>query len=524
MHLKKGLSIELTIHDLAFEGVAVGRYSDDVLTDYVVFVSGGALAGEKVRASLTKIKKNYAEAQLEEVLSPSPQRITPRCKHFEICGGCTFQSLDYPNQLGWKEKTVADALRKIGGFRLEMGSSGAVTSPEQAGMAQTCDKLPALKIAPILGCAEPWFYRNKMEYSFGDETLEGRTDEPVLGLHPPKKFYQVFELQECFLESPLSVEVARGVQAWVREHKLPVYHSRRDDGVVRNLIIREGKNTGELLVNLITTSNDFPEAEFTSWATSTFPQITSLYRTVVSVQRGHRTVQKEYLLAGKPTLSEKLHVTGEKELTFEILPQAFFQPNTRQAELLYRTVVEFAGGAKQDRVLDLFCGTGTIGMFFAAQGGAVFGIDINKSAIDNARRNATFNGLENIDFLCGDIGQLFNRLTEKPTLMITDPPRSGIDKKNLLKLMELRIPRWIYVSCNPTTLARDLKLICGGAEAEAELAGAEAPTEATGETSAKVDGASLPRYAIKKIQPVDMFPQTYHVETVCLIELDETAQ
>ncbi|MEK7171690.1 MAG: 23S rRNA (uracil(1939)-C(5))-methyltransferase RlmD [Patescibacteria group bacterium] len=495
MELKKNAIIELTISDLAFGGSGVAK-----LGDLAVFVER-AVPGDKILARLTRIKSSYAEAKLEKLVEASPERVSARCKHFGVCGGCSFQNLNYENQLKWKWKMVSDALARIGGFR-------------------------DAKIEPIIGCESPWFYRNKMEYSFGasfqskplhddDSQFSSIAPHPSplsLGLHPSGNFREVFNLEECFLQSELSVKIARAVRQWAQENNLGAE-------LLRNLIVREGKNTGEIMVNLVTHGSlpalptgqaggrqeNFPLAnDFKKWIVSAFPQITSLYCTAITVQRGKRTAVNEFHLAGKPHLTETLRIqtspvilsgtplsgTNPPSLTFEIAPQAFFQPNTLQAEILYGKILEFAEADADDIILDLFCGTGTIGLAFAGLAKQVFGIEINKSATESAKSNAALNKITNAEFICGDVGKLLPSISKvgRPTIIITDPPRAGIDQKTLLKILDLKIPKWIYVSCNPTTLARDLKIV--------------------GENG----------YKIKRIQPVDMFPHTYHVETVCLLE------
>ncbi len=467
MALKKGDMAELEIVDLAFGGEGVAKMKTDE-GELAVFVAG-CVPGDRIHARFTKIKKQYAEARLEKILTASAARIAPRCKHFGVCGGCSLQFLSYEDQLKWKQKMTEDALEKIGGFH-------------------------GVGVEPILGCKSPWFYRNKMEYSFGHGG--------ILGLHPAKNYKEVFDLEECFLESPRSVEIALAVEAWAHGKHLSGFDPRSNEGILKNLVIREGKNTGEIMVNLVTAAEDFPrEKDFSQFLRAAFPDITSAYRTAVTVRRGFRTAVKEFLLFGKPVLTEilKLPVAGYSlpvTLSFEIHPQAFFQSNTKQAEILYGKIVEFAKPKAEDRVFDLFCGTGTIGMFFAKLGCQVTGVELNKNAVENAHANARINGIENIDFLCGDINKFLSATIHyhplpSTTTLITDPPRAGIAQKSLEKIIALKIPKWIYVSCNPATLARDLKMIC------------------------KTSG-----YKLKKVQPVDMFPHTYHVETVCLLVVD----
>lgn len=472
MNFKKGDIIQVKIHDLAFGGTGVGKFPMPDGTYLIVFIER-TVPGDTVMACLSKIKKNYAEAKLETIEIPSQERMTPRCKHFGICGGCSLQFLNYEQQLQWKAKMVRDALEKIGGFK-------------------------HIRVEPIIGCENPWFYRNKMEYSFSTDAATGATQ---LGLHPQKNYQAVFDLEECFLQSPKSVEIALAVEQWVCQKKLTVFSPPQTPEGLRNLIIREGKNTGELMVNLIISGNKFfSEEDFCEWIMKKFPHITSLYCTTVLAQQNKQTMFQEHHLAGKLILTETISVKSPcsdtiTTLNFEILPRAFFQTNTTQTQVLYGKILALAQPQKKDTVLDLFCGTGTIGMFFAGLVKSVTGIEINPAAIENARANAINNNITNMEFHSMDVQTFLSRtpLPQNPvpwTILITDPPRSGIAPKTLQKILNLKISSWIYVSCNPTTLSRDLKIICENG------------------------------FEITKIQPIDMFPQTYHIETLVLLSRD----
>ncbi len=474
MQFSKGLIVQVKIKDIAFGGNAVGNlygdeFNSDELSKLVVFVEGGALIGEIVEVSLTRIKKSFLEARLVNIIEASLERTTPRCKHYSVCGGCSLQHVPYESQLAIKDRFVRDALTKIGGFER--------------------DYIESIK-QPIIGCESPWYYRNKSEFTFEDEAA---------GFHPSANYKQVFNVEECFLQSELAIEILDAVRTWAKEKNVSTYSWKTHDGFIKNLVVREGKNTGDVLVNLITTT-DSPhyDADFTSMIQSKFKQITSIYRTAVLVKRGFKTVTEEKHLFGKKVLTEKLIVNG-KSLEFDILPHAFFQTNSKQAERLYETTVAFAQPESNDHVLDLFCGTGTIGMFCALTGCKVTGIDVSDSAIINAKKNAEHNCMKNIEFHVGDTGKQISKLNEvakSATVLITDPPRSGIDPKTLEKLIALNISRWVYVSCNPATLARDLKIIVNS-----QLSNGK-------------------KYKLTKVQPVDMFPQTFHVETVTLIEAE----
>lgn len=479
--------MELQINDFAFGGNGVGKIVGidgadganlaaikEEFGGLVVFVER-VIPGDKVEVSLTRIKKSFCEARLEKIITPSKLRIEARCKHFGLCGGCSLQCMEYGEQLKWKEKIVRDSLERIG-------------------------EISAPPIAPIIGSESPWFYRNKMEYSFGEEFRRpgeaklSAAESLKLGLHPAKSFRDVFNLEECFLESELSAQIAVEVRQWAILRKIQPYDPRTNAGVLRNLMVREGKNTNEIMVILFTNGEDFPnEKDFAKLIAEKFPAVTSVYRTAVVIKKGHKTTTKEFHLAGKKTLTETLTVkkSDGKNVTlkFEILPQAFFQPNTKGAQLLYETALNFADPQGTETIYDLFCGTGTIGMFAASRAEKVIGIELNASAVENARKNAEQNDIKNIAFLCGDVDKMLPELKGKADIIITDPPRCGIFPKTLQKILELRPAKWVYVSCNPTTLARDLK--------EAIAAG----------------------YTLKKVQPVDMFPHTYHVETVCELSI-----
>lgn len=466
MNLTKNEIIKLSITNLAFGGKGVAKIKTGLGEYFVIFVEN-AIPGDIVAVKIAKIKKNYAEGIIETIISPSSDRIKPRCKHFGICGGCSLQHLPYEQQLQWKQNFVADCFAKIGGFE-------------------------NVAIEPIMGCENPWFYRNKMEYSFGEQNEQ----KIALGLHPRQNYREVFDMEECFLESEISQKIFLAVKKWTQEKRLSSFNPRKNSGLLRNLIIREGKNTNRIMMNIVTVGEEyFLEQEFAQFMRQSFPNVTSIYRTSVKIQKGHRTELKETLLYGEKTLQETLTVpvSADKSITliFDILPQAFFQPNTSQAQILYGKILEFSTPQPQDTVLDLFCGTGAIGMFFAQCVSSVIGVELNPSAIETAAGNATNNSILNIKFLCADIFKFLHSLPSTlhplPSILITDPPRSGIAKKALDKIIALKIPKWIYVSCNPATLSRDLKNICASG------------------------------YKLEKIQPIDMFPQTFHVEIVCFL-------
>ena len=466
MQLKKGQIIDLQIEKLAFGGQGLGKYEG-----VVTFVSN-VIPGDRVRASLTKIKQKRMEAQLVEVVEPSKLRVPARCKHFDRCGGCTWQNLTYEEQLKFKSEQVWETLKHLGGF--------------------SEDELERI-MKPIVGYESevgPWEYRNKMEFSFGTPSKEDQT--PLLGLHLPKRRFDILNVEECFLPGGIAAEVVEVVREFAREEGLSVYHATRNEGFLRNLVVREGKNTGDVMVNLVTAPGDFKARERLierlmtgEWA----GRITSLLWTQKVQQRGVRTRMETQVLAGAPMIHEELRLESGEVLRFEVGPDAFFQPNTRQAQVLYGKAIELAGLTGKEVVYDLYCGTGTIGMFCAHAAREVYGIEINETAVKNAARNAAKNGIENVHFVAADVGKILSDVDfPRPDVVIVDPPRAGLSGDMPQQVVDLEAPVIVYVSCNPATLARDLRFLTQNG------------------------------YVLDSVQPVDMFPQTTHIENVSLLK------
>ncbi len=459
------------IDSLAFGGQGIGS-----VDGFKVFVDGVA-PGDEVEVQIFKKKKSYAEGRVLQFLKRSADRIEPRCKHFDTCGGCKWQFLPYDKQCEAKEQQVRDAVERIAQLN---------HSPE---------------FLPILPCESAWNYRNKMELSFGPggENRPGmgsnaeETAEPMLGFYPPRFHYEVFNLEECFLQSDATAYWTERVRNFMRENGLRHFDDKKAEGFLRTLTLREGKNTGERMLILTTSKQDFPQEEaFVELVMADevpeTTKVTSLYWIRIHQEKGKRTEIVEEHLAGKPVLTERLH-----DLEFDILPQAFFQTNTHQAEKLYSEVIRQAELSGGETVFDLYCGTGTIGLFCAQAAERVVGVDINASAIENAQANAKKNGLTNADYQVGSVGDLITELDEKPDVIVLDPPRSGLGEDVVKHASAFGARRIVYVSCNPTSMARDLKFF-----------------EEQG-------------YHCERVQPVDMFPQTYHIETVCSLSQSSAA-
>ena len=432
----RGELLTLDVESLAYGGKGVARRDG-----YVVFVAG-ALPGDRVRAEVTRAKRGYAEASTTEIVQPSPDRVPPRCDHGgEPCPGAPWQGLAYEEQLRQKHSQVEDALVRIGhlsGFELE----------------------------PIEPAVERWRYRNKLEYSFGE-----RDGELVLGFHARGRWDVIVDAEDCQLASERNNARRNELREWASSAGLPAYDKRSREGVLRNLVIREGRRTGQLQSRLITSPAEIPR-----------PPV-DLHTIVEGPGSG---TDGPTGALGAEYLEEEL-----RGLRFRISHRAFFQTNTEMAERLYAIAAEMAGLTGSERVFDLFCGIGTLGLTLAGRAGEVWGIEIVADAVVDAEENARLNGVENASFRTGDARKEIRPLLAEagsPDVVVVDPPRAGLSKKVVRRLIECEAPRIVYVSCNPTTLAPNA----------AQLAEAG--------------------YRLRRVKPVDMFPQTPHIECVALLE------
>jgi 23S rRNA (uracil1939-C5)-methyltransferase len=446
--IKKKDIVELTIADLAYGGTSVAK-----VNGFVVLVYGG-IPGDVVKAEITKKKSNYAEAKVLQIVKESELRTKPVCLHFGFCGGCTWQNLKYEEQLKFKARQVKQSLKHIGNF----------------------DDPP---VQDALGSEDEFYYRNKMEYAFSPHPEK----KLILGLHPRKRFDMVFDLKKCFLQSETANKIVDSAREFARDKNLSAYNRKDQSGLLRYLMIREGKNTDMTMVNLVTYQGDFPTAkEFSKSLFSNFPSVKSIVRNInpklAQIARG----ETEEVLGGERVITERLG-----EFTFEISSNSFFQTNSRQAEKLYGVILDMAELQGDEEVLDLYCGNGTISIFLSSRAKKVIGVETVEEAVQNAKRNADLNEVNNCEFIRGETKKVlkdFELENRVPHLVVIDPPRAGLHPRGIKSLLSLRPPQIVYVSCNPTTLARDLKIFC------------------------EQD------YKLKNVQPVDMFPHTYHIESV----------
>src|SRR3954470_5691554 len=437
-----GELVDVTIDTLAHGGAGVGR-----LDGYVVFVRQ-TVPGDRVRAQITKSKRAYAEARPVELLEPSPDRIEPAADH----PGAPWQVLPYERQLEIKHEQVGDALRRIG-------------------------RLEGFELDPIVPAEQQWRYRNKVEFSFGTDD----DGELVCGFHAPGSWERILGMDDCLLVSERVNAVRDAVLAHVRMLGLPAWDRRDQTGFLRNLVIREGRRTGQVQVRLVTSEGELDGELFANAVPADGVFWTHVPGVAESVTGG----VTEHL-AGGPTLEEEL--CG---LHFAVSPDAFLQTNTEMAERLYGIVSEFADLKGWERVYDLYCGIGTIGLSLAPRAGEVWGLELVEEAVADAIANARANELSNVQFFAGDVRLAMRELVERagrPDVLVVDPPRAGLSQKVVRRILEASPKRIVYVSCNPTTLAPN----------------AQQMVEAG--------------YVLKTVRPVDMFPQTPHIECVALLE------
>jgi 23S rRNA (uracil1939-C5)-methyltransferase len=463
---KRGEILSLTIDDLAFGGEGVGRADG-----YVVFVPGG-LPGDRLRVRLVQVRSRFGRGVIDAVEQPSPHRVEAPCPYFGRCGGCRLQHLAYPAQLAFKAKQVADALARLGG-------------------------LTGVEIRPIIGAEETFGYRNKMEFTVarsaaaplvqGEVQPKASRANLVVGLHETERYDSVLDIERCLLQSDRMNALLVEARAFFIERGLTVYEQDSGEGLLRFLMLREGKHTGELMTNVVTSAPAV--SELAPLAQRLQARDTGTTSVVMNVNPKKASVAvgvEEHLLGGRDHIRER--VAG---LTFQVSANSFFQTNTRQAERLFELVVDSAELTGRETVYDLYSGTGAISLLLARRARWVYGIEVAQAAVDDAGVNAAANGITNCTFVCGEVRFVLPSLIAKGVtaeVVVADPPRAGFHPKALHALATLGARRIVYVSCNPTTLARDLgELVRGG-------------------------------YRLEWVQPVDMFPHTPHIEAVARLE------
>ncbi len=461
MNTKKGQLSELDISGIAFGGKGIAR-----INGLAVFVEQ-AVPGDRVLARIVKRKKQYAEARVETIIEPSPFRMTAPCVYSGFCGGCKWQFLVYGKQLEYKRQHVTESIERIGMIR-------------------------DVAVHPTIPSDKMFEYRNKMEFSCSDRRwlLPDEMDTPdadrdfAIGLHVPGTFYKVIDTEACLLQSKLGNRILADVRKFIRASGVPVYGLRSHAGFWRFVMLRHSEAFDQWMVNIITAGEDRKIVQpLADGLINTHPQIISVVNNITSRKAGIAVGEYEILLSGAGVIRDRI---GKFE--FEISANSFFQTNTLGARQLYETVLNYADLSGSEAVVDLYSGTGAIAIFISGSAKTVTGIEIAESAVKDAENNCRINDISNCRFILGDINKGILESNAGADVMIVDPPRAGMHKDVVRRILELAPKRIVYVSCNPATMARDFGLL-------------------------------KERYRVLEVQPVDMFPHTCHIESVAKLTL-----
>lgn len=468
-NLKKDDIIELSIEDIGAEGVGIGRFNNE----FVVFVPG-TVPGDTVKAKIRKKKKKFAESQLIEVLNPSPKRTVPECEYFGTCNGCKMQNIDYNYQLVLKRNIVKNAFERIGGFE-------------------------GLDVPEVLGSRDIYYYRNKLEFSFSNsrwltrEDMESKIADKdfALGYHIPGFIDKIIDIKACYLQSLATNKILNLTRDFFKSRNISVYSTKTHSGYLRFLTVRRSVVNNDLMVNLITYDEN-PEliGEYSELLRSEVPEVTTLVNSLTTSKAQVALADNFNTIFGKGYIEEQIG-----KYRFKITPNSFFQTNSRQCERLFEQLAEFADFNTYEQVLDLYCGCGAISLYISGMVHSVYGVELSSESIEMANVNAGLNSVSNCRFEAKDVKDYLEEIIkpentnkERFDTFVLDPPRSGIHPKAAEYILQYLPGKIIYVSCNPGTQARDLAFL-------------------------------KERYDITKIQPVDMFPHTFHLENVVRLDL-----
>ncbi len=447
--IEKNQRYEMFIEDIGIHGEGIGR-----IHGFTVFVPD-ALPTEKVHVLVVKVKKHFAYAKLLEILEPSKDRVQPKCPVATKCGGCQLQHLSYPAQLAFKTKKVKDHLERIGGF-----------SDVEVGFAK--------------GMQDPWRYRNKAQFPVG-----GETGEPKIGFFANHS-HRIIDTETCYLQNEINDTIVSMIRAFFTEYEITLYDETIHRGLVRHILTRIGKQTGEIMVCIVINGKHLPHSEVLVERLRSISGMTSIVLNKNTAQTNIILGEQVHILWGKPYITDCIG-----DVVFEISPLSFYQVNPMQTQILYQTALDFADLHGNETVLDLYCGIGTISLFLARHAKHVFGVEIVPEAIADAKNNAMQNHIENATFYAGAAEELIPQLYAKEALsadvVVVDPPRKGCDTALLDTIVQIQPKKMVYVSCDSATLARDLAYLCQRG------------------------------FQLERVQVVDMFPSTVHVETVVLL-------
>ena len=461
--IRKEDLVELWVDGLAFGGEGIAR-----IDGFVVFING-ALPGDRVLAKIIKIRRGYANAVIMDILNPSPDRIKAPCPYFEYCGGCNYQHMDYRCQVKYKREHVVDSVKRIGA-------------------------LEGIFVHDTISSEVVYGYRNKMEFSFSnkqwalpEDYSKGLVDDSfALGLHVPGTFYKVIDINACLLQNSKGNLILQEVKEYVKRSNMPVYNLKTHEGFWRFLTLRYSKAFDLWMVNIVTSTDGLEHIKpLADRLHDRFDNIKTVVNNVSRKKAATAVGEEEIIITGEGFINEMIG-----PYTFKVSPNSFFQTNTSGAEKLYDKVLEYAELNGTEKVLDLFCGTGTIPIYLSGSADEILGMEISESAVSDANLNCRMNNVSNCKFILGDIRETIGNISYRPDVIIVDPPRTGIHKDILKTIKETGVKKIVYVSCNPATMARDL-------------------------------GDMSDMYEVIEIQPVDMFPHTYHIESVAKIRLKE---
>lgn len=468
---QKNMELELLIEDIGVDGEGIGK------ADGVAFFVKDAVIGDRVRIKIMKMKKRYGYGRLLEVLESSPYRVKPLCEYHRQCGGCQLQAMDYVQQLKYKEKKVRDNLKRIGGFSINEEAKG-----EEQGIL----------FHPIIGMEEPFFYRNKAQFPIGTD----KDGKIVTGFYAARS-HHIIPNRKCYLGVDVNEKILDIVISFMEEYHIPAYEESTGKGLVRHVLVRFGFTTKEIMVCLVINGRRLPHAEKLVERLRTLAGMTSI--TLNVNERNTNVILGEEIVClwGQEYITDMIG-----DIKYQISPLSFYQVNPIQTKKLYETALSYAGLTGAETVWDLYCGIGTISLFLAQKAKHVYGVEVVEAAIEDARNNARLNGIENVTFFVGKAEEVLPGFYERgmregqgeggkmlhPDVIVVDPPRKGCDEKCLETILKMKPERVVYVSCDPATLARDLKYLCEGG------------------------------YQVKEVQPVDMFPQGVHVEVACCLQ------
>jgi len=484
--VEKNDEVLADIVGISHDGDGVGR-----VDGFTLFIRG-ALPGERVRAKVLKVKKQYGYAKLLEVLEASPDRVEAPCPVFRQCGGCQLQHLDYAAQLAWKRRSVVDALTRIGKLRVEgePGGTGGEESTDAQPLSarESSGVAPGILVHPTIGMDEPWRYRNKSQVPFGYFREGAKKGQLAAGFYAQGS-HRIIDMDSCLIQHEVSDRVVARVKEIVRQLDIPAYDEERHEGVLRHVVVKVGVRTGEVMVVLVTNGPHLPKRDLVVQdIRARIPGVASICQNINSARTNVIFGPETKVLWGREVIYDYIG-----DIRFAISARSFYQVNPVQTKVLYDKALEYAGLTGEETVIDAYCGIGTISLFLAQRAKKVYGVEIVPEAIADARRNAELNGITNVEFAVGKAEEVipeWKRQGITPDVIVVDPPRKGCDPALIDTIIAMRPRRVVYVSCNPATLARDLRILEDGG------------------------------FRTVEAQPVDMFPHTVHVECVAFVEID----